>query len=221
MERLSRSLPFVLALSLVRPVFAEAPPSPAPVPEAASTLPVVPPPVLGREDLEPPPDPWFIGAQVGFGTGLAPHWGGRAAVFVERSKRREPAMRLGLVLQPNRGEAAGIDFRHTVYAFRVELCSPPVGTPTLEWRGCGAADGGVVVTGATADDSSSAHDSSSWGALGLHARLRQWLGARIGVEGEVGGLFPLSQYTVVVGGVERFRDRAGLSLALGVVSQFD
>ncbi len=177
-------------------------------------------PILGLGmDEGSPPEPWIVGGQLGLGTGLAPRAGGRLAIFAERSRRREPAVRLAAVLQPNPGEVGDVTLRHTIWAARVELCSPALGTPRLEWRGCGALDAGVVVT--RAERENTLRDTAPWGAFGAHARLRQWIAPKLGIEGEVGGLFPLSRYSLVDRGIVEFRDTAGLSLAVGLALRLD
>lgn len=189
---------------------------------ASGIEPSAPPLPIGA--VAPPapaaPDPWVAGVQLGFGTGLAPTAGGRAALFAERWRRREPSLRLGLLLLPNPVEIDGAMVRRNVFAGRLELCSPALGSARLEWRGCGAADVGTVVT-SWGEDRRETRSALSWGAVALHARLRQWLGRSWGVEGEVGGLFPLSRYALVNQGVEAQRDSAGLSLALGLAHRFD
>jgi hypothetical protein len=181
---------------------------------------VPPSPLLGLERPdEPPPEPWIAGAQLGFDTGVAPRVGGRWLLFAERSRRHEPATRLAAVLQPSSGDVDAFLLRRHIYAVRVELCSPALGTASTEWRGCGALDAGFVTT--TADRPGAERETSPWGAVAAHTRLRQWLQPRLALEVEVGGLFPLSTYSVVSGGVERFRDRAGLSAGFGLAMRFD
>ncbi|GEM_PF-5310864 len=223
----ARAIPLLLASLLVvgragaqAVLAATPPPAAAAVGAGASAEPAEPSPILGLGlDEGPPPEPWIAGGQLGAGTGLAPRLGGRLVIFAERSRLREPAARLAAVLQPNAGDVGDVTLRHTIWAVRVELCSPALGTPRLEWRGCGALDAGLAVT--RAERENILRDTVPWGAFGAHARLRRWLAPKLGLEGEVGGLFPLSRYSIVDRGVVEFRDTAGLSVALGFDLRFD
>ncbi|HOU90788.1 MAG TPA: hypothetical protein PLU22_07055 [Polyangiaceae bacterium] len=224
----ARGAPLLLASLLIagRAAAQAVPASPPPPPEAvpvgagASAEPAGPSPLLGLGlDEGPPPEPWIAGGQLGVGTGLAPRFGGRLVIFAERSRLHEPAARLAAALQPNSGDVGDVALRHTIWAVRVELCSPALGTPRLEWRGCGALDAGLVAT--RAERENTLRDTAPWGAFGAHARLRRWLAPKLGIEGEVGGLFPLSRYSLVDQGVVEFRDTAGLSVAIGLDLRLD
>lgn len=164
--------------------------------------------------------PWIAGGQLGLATGLASHVGSRFAGFAERSTFGTPSVRLVGWLGLNAIELGATTVHHSVLAARAELCSPALGRSWLEWRACGAGDGGVVL--ASSSRPNAPRDSVPWVALAAHTRLRVWVSSRVGLETEVGGLFPLTRYSVL--GAERvtyLRDTAGFTLALGAAARFE
>ncbi len=161
------------------------------------------------------PARWRIGVQGGALGGVSPGLLARGTAFVELGGAFEPLLP-DLTLRAAAAGAVGSwdtrsgVVRQSLWAGRLDVCPVDFGGPLLFLRPCAAGEVGQMRA------SSTYRDSSLWRALGVHVRGLWILGGAVGVEAEVGAMFPLNRYEVAAGSTVLYRSApAGLSAMVG------
>lgn len=226
-----------LALSLALAVEPESekPPTPAPAPEVSppASAAVEAPPRAGAAEPAPPAlarraqvatSASEGGGGVRLGGMLAAAdlfegpWLFQAGAFAEVEASSafvlpRSALRVTLLggLRPDAN--ADAEARLWLAAARVEGCLLAVGAGPFSLRPCVGGEGGVI--GASAHGIS---DRAAWGAAVAHARVGYDFG-RLGVEGQAGGIVPLTHYEVTAAGSRATLEKTssvGFSAAVGL-----
>jgi len=193
----------------------------------SATAPTLATPMPAAADRRPPSAQkptsatWWLGAQGGLVTGIAPSALGRAGAFVERNAAaREPlsglALRAGVSGVLGSVESTVGPIQHWVLAARGEACPMRFGTSGISLWPCLGLDLGA--TGASGAEQGVLQETSFWSAVAASGRVRWLVTGPMALEAELGAFLPLTRYGYYAGS-ERLYESAsvGVSAALGAV----